>query len=180
MERRSKLSQIKAARAIAAENARFFGELADIGPHEAMIMEVQRSQGIIVWLEKKLIRLRDEDGLPEDDILRQYTKLGIAPSVWMQLLNEERRHLVSVSAAAIKAGVAERKVKLAEDQARLIAGVMMSFIHDLELALTPAQMMAAPLIARRHLLALSSGETLNVNPLHDAYDADILEAEIVP
>lgn len=154
---RSRKSQLQAALQVAAQNARFFGEYDPIGPHEALAQEVWRTNAIVTWLEEKLRRLRD-DGTPEDDILRQYAKMGIEPSVWMVLFAQEREHLVRVTQAAIKAGVAERRQQLAEDQARLLAGVMLAFVHDMDLSLSPEQIMKAPAIIRKHMLALPQTE----------------------
>jgi hypothetical protein len=162
--------QIATARGIAYQSARFFGEPVNVGPHEALLNEVHRSAGIVAWLETKLERLRD-DGTPEDDILRQFTKQGIMPSVWMELYQSERKNLVTVAAAAIKAGVAERKVHIAEQQARIIAATMMAFLHDPELGLTPVQMLHAPDIIRKHLAAVPRTElqpSLNPQSIIDA------------
>lgn len=146
---------VNAARNIAMQSARFFGEPINIDPHAALLGEVHRCQSIVVWLEHKLASLR-EDGLPDDKVLTEYSvKFGFQPSVWMQLYTEERDRLVKVAAAAIKAGVAERKVQLAEQQARLIASVMMHFLHDPELGLSPQQMIVAPNIVRRHMLSIA-------------------------
>jgi hypothetical protein len=44
------------------------------------------------------------------------------PHVLVQLYNDERKHLVSVAAAALKAGVEERRVRMAESDATQILG----------------------------------------------------------
>lgn len=150
-------SQVAAARALVAQRQKFFGEPMDIGPHEALQLEVSRSAGIVAWLENHLQDM-SEEGIPLDKVLAQYTKIGIMPSVWWQMFLDERKHLVQVSVAAIKAGVAERKVRLAEEQGRLIAGMLQAFIHDPALALTPQQVLEAPLLIRKHLLALNASQ----------------------
>lgn len=151
------------ARQAALESAKFFGEPINVDPHTALLQEVHRSQGIVVWLEIHLQELH-ADGTPKDALLVQMTKqLGAVPSVWMQLYQSERQNLVKVASAAIKAGVAERKVELAEQQARLLAAVMMNFIHDKELGLTPTQLMAAPGLVRRHLIGATTHEVIDAN-----------------
>jgi hypothetical protein len=163
------------ARTIVYEQRKFFGEPLDISPHDALILEVQRSAGIVAFLERHLQDL-SENGEPTSAILAQGTKLGVVPSVWMQLFIEERKHLVSVSATAIKAGVAERKVKIAEQQAQLIALMLMNLIHDPELGLTPEQLMKAPLVARTHLLRLNSeAMTGQETPFEDVIDAKVID-----
>ncbi len=61
----------------------------------------------------------------------------------------ERQHLVRAAKAAIDAGVAERQVRLAEQQGQLIAEVMRKILDDR--GLTPEQQREAPSIVRRHL-----------------------------
>jgi hypothetical protein len=163
------------ARTVVYEKIKFFGEPLDIGPHEALIQEIQRSASIVAFLEQHLADL-DEQGVPKSAILAQGTKLGVVPSVWMQLFIEERKHLAQVAVAAIKAGVAERKVKIAEQQAAMFAMAFMNFMHDQELALTPDQLMKAPQIARRHLMALNAGpQTGQETPIEDVIDAEVVE-----
>jgi hypothetical protein len=82
----------------------------------------------------------------------------------MELFQREREHLVKTCLAAIKAGVAERKVQIAEQQGRLIAAMMFAFMHDPELGLTPDQIMRAPQIIRKHLLSLPQQNPEAVDP----------------
>lgn len=167
-----KHSQIAAARTVAYQQARFFGAPMNIGPHEALQMEVARTAGIVAWLESKLQKLK-EDGTPDDKVLTQYNaKMGFVPSVWMALYQEERAKLVAVSTAAIKAGVAERRVQIAEQQGRILAHLLMNFLHDPELGLTPHQMLAGPGIVRKHLALLPTTE-LSTAP--DAIEAAFSE-----
>lgn len=171
----NRTSQMNVARAVVYDRIKFFGAPLDIGPHEALIQEIQRSASIVAFLEQHLADL-DEQGIPKSQILAQGTKLGVVPSVWMQLFIEERKHLASVSIAAIKAGVAERKVKIAEQQAAMFALAFMNFMHDAELALTPEQLMRAPQIARKHLLTLNAGaQTGQETPIEDIIDAEVIE-----
>jgi hypothetical protein len=159
-----KTAQFGAALAFAAEKSRFFGQPKATDPHSALMDEIARTAGIVGWLEDKLQRLKD-DGTPEDEVLTQWSKqLGDAPSVWMQLFQQERDHLVKVCIAAIKAGVAERKVQIAEQQGRLIAAMMFAFMHDPELGLSPDQMLAAPKLIRKHLMQLPQSNPQAVDP----------------
>jgi hypothetical protein len=58
-----------------------------------------------------------------------------------------------VCAAALKAGVEERFVKLAESQGALLASVIKAILGDLDL--TPEQAAKAPDVAARHLRAVA-------------------------
>lgn len=156
--------QYAAALRIVHEKAKFFGRATSKDPHTMLLEEIGRTASIVEWLEDKLKTL-SEEGVPDDVILQQYSKVaGFKPSVWMELLQNERKHLVSTCVAAIKAGVAERKVQIAETQGRMIAAMMMAFMHDPELGLTPVQMIAAPKLIRKHLLALPTASETDLDP----------------
>jgi hypothetical protein len=80
-----------------------------------------------------------------------------APNVWLQLYREERKHLVDVCAIAIKIGIEERRVRLAERQGALMADVIRRLLEDPELGLDRRQQEVGRSIASRHLRVLSGG-----------------------
>jgi hypothetical protein len=123
----------------------------NIGPHEALLMEVQRTAGHIQWLAERIASIGEES---EIEALQQWTIMGIKPSFWLETYQEERKHLVQVSKAAIQCGVAERQVQLAEEQGKLLAMAIRAILWDAQLDLTPQQQARAPQIIRRHLLSL--------------------------
>jgi hypothetical protein len=57
---------------------------------------------------------------------------------------------------AISLGIAERAVKLAETYGEMLAQLIQGILGDLEL--TDEQRAKAPVIVRRHLIAIDSGE----------------------
>lgn len=77
-------------------------------------------------------------------------------NVWYQLYMKEREHLAKVSALALRAGIEERKIKLAESQGELVAAVLQRILNALNL--TPAQWEQVPVIVPRELRALASLE----------------------
>lgn len=77
-------------------------------------------------------------------------------NVWYQLYMKEREHLAKVSALALRAGIEERKIKLAEDQGNLVAAVLQRILNALNL--TPSQWEQVPVIVPRELRALASLE----------------------
>lgn len=77
-------------------------------------------------------------------------------NVWYQLYMKEREHLTKVSALALKAGIEERKIKLAESQGELVAAVLQRILNALNLS--PAQWEQVPVIVPRELRALASLE----------------------
>lgn len=155
----SRTQLVQNARKEMMARAKFFGNPRLVDPHTALLEEIQRTAGHVEWLKDKIVTLGEADDT-HDSALKQFSvKDGEKPSVWYQLYIEERKHLVSTCIAAIKAGVAERKVQIVEQQGRLIAAMMMAFMHDPELDLSPEQISIAPSLVRKHLLALPQAAT---------------------
>lgn len=77
-------------------------------------------------------------------------------NIWYQLYMKEREHLTKVSALALRAGIEERKIKLAESQGELVAAVLQRILNALNL--TPEQWATVPVIVPRELRALGSLE----------------------
>lgn len=134
----------------------------DIDPAKALLDEIARAHGIVLWLQEKVRELE-----PDELIWGKVeTQQGIGPQgpvdttteraefhAWYQLYMAERKHLVAVSAAALKAGVEERRVKLAEAQGDIIAKAIRAILNALNL--TPQQLELVPIIVPRELRALS-------------------------
>jgi hypothetical protein len=76
-------------------------------------------------------------------------------NIWYQLYLKEREHLAKVCALALRAGIEERKVKLAESQGLLVADVIRRILGAL--GLSPEQQRLVPEIVPRELRALASG-----------------------
>lgn len=146
------------AQAALADAQVTFGLPRDIDPAAALLEEVHRTAGHVAWLQTRIADLNESDltwGLtsqvdrgsgefPGTDLTRQ-----AVPPVLLKLYADERKHLVAVCAAAIGAGIEERRVRLAEEQGQIMAGVIRAIFADLDL--TPEQAAAAPGIASRHL-----------------------------
>lgn len=165
--------QLQAARQHALQQSSFFGTPTYTDPHQVILDEIARSARIVAWIDEQMMAERDR-GVPEKEIMQAYSKQkGFQPSVWAELHAREREHLVRTATAAIKAGIAERKVRIAEQQGMLIVAMMQAFIHDPELGLTPDQMLRAPVLMRKHLLNLPNEDEQSVDPQR------ILEAHAV-
>lgn len=161
--------------AAAADAVRTLGLPVDISPTEALLEEVRWTAGHVHWLRQQVQQLEqqpthdavdtDSDDAPvpvsmggphalvwgttrvktggEDRGTTQEAK----PSIWYVLYAEERKHLVAVCTAALKAGVEERKVRLAEQQGDLVAGAIRGILEALYAALLAAGL-AADVLAR--------------------------------
>lgn len=124
-----------------------YGGAIIVSPADALLQEVYRSAGHVHWLGQ-VIELARSDGLTEKTIG------GEQFNAWVRQYEREREMLRRAAESAIKAGVAEAQIRLAEAQARTLAAVIQAIFEDPELAHTPAQRYAFPTVARRHLEAL--------------------------
>jgi hypothetical protein len=140
-----RLQEAEAQRAVAT-----FGLPREIDPRDALLEEVYRTAGAVDWLWTKVRELEPEAavwGLVErtDD----GEKHKAVPNIWYDLWARERRHLTEVCRVALQAGVEERKVRLAEQQGALLAGVIQAILGDLNL--TAEQQRLVPEVVPRHL-----------------------------
>jgi hypothetical protein len=134
----------------------------DIDPGKALLDEIARTYGAVKWLEGKVRELE-----PEELVWgRTQHEIGIGPegpidkvtdkaefNSWYKLYAEERDRLARVSALALKAGIEERRVRLAESQGDLVAQAIRSILDALNL--TPAQWEQVPVIVPQALRSLN-------------------------
>ncbi|MFZ1361335.1 MAG: hypothetical protein WAS05_00160 [Candidatus Nanopelagicales bacterium] len=149
------LARQKAEQAVAT-----LGLPREVDPGTALLEEVHRTAGHVAWLEQQ-IRDLDPEALTwgkTSEVHKTATEFaGVDTTheaglpVLMELYQAERKHLVTVCSAALKAGVEQRRVELAEQQGQLIVTVIKSILGDPELGLTTEQQQAAPAVASRHL-----------------------------
>jgi hypothetical protein len=131
-----------AQNAMALEAAEPFGLPRSIDPHQALLEELHRTAGLVAFYEVKA----NEDPLVES------TMFGKQASIWLKLHERERKHYLDVAGTCVRVGLDERRVRLAEDQAALLAQVIRGVLSDLGLYDDPR----APEIVRRHLSLASS------------------------
>lgn len=136
-----------------------YGLPVEISPQDAILAEVHRTAGHVAWLEQQVHALTEGElvwgitRVKEGGDDRGTTEEAV-PHALLKLYNEERDRLVRVCAAALKAGVEERRVKLAEQQGALVADVIRSILADLKL--TPTQSALVSEVVPRHLRALAA------------------------
>lgn len=168
----SKKARAAAARRVEEEKAarqaqkavEMLGIQRDISPSEALLEEVRWTAGHVDWLRDRVKELEreqlvwgktkeksgvlDGDGYPTSEV----TEASV-PSVWYSLYEKERAHLVAVCSAALRAGVEERRVRLAEAQGEQVAAVIRAILDDLGLTVEQQQKVATVVPARLRLLA---------------------------
>jgi hypothetical protein len=164
--------QAAAARRVAEADAkeqmvkavRTLGLPIDIDPGKALLDEIHWTAGHVAWLRDKVQDLEEEelvwgktqheDGVGPQGVVDVTTEKA-GPSVWYELYMKERDHLAKVCSLALRAGIEERKVKLAESQGLLVADVIRRILGAL--GLTPEQQQLVPEIVPRELRALAAG-----------------------
>ncbi|WP_285240077.1 hypothetical protein [Pseudarthrobacter sp. MEB009] len=136
----------------------------DIDPGKALLDEIHWTAGHVAWLREKVQELENEqlvwgktqheDGVgPQGAVDVTTEKAG--PSVWYELYMKEREHLAKVCALALRAGIEERKVKLAESQGALVAEAIRAILGALNLS--PEQQALVPQIVPQQLRLLAAG-----------------------
>lgn len=161
----TKRAKAKAARVIAEEQAAkavvTFGLPREVDPGTALLEEVHRTAGHVAWLAEQVAAFDPDDltwGLTAEHTKRSGEFPGVdststaAPPVLLELYRAERKHLVDVCAAALRAGVEERRVRLAEAQGEQLAAVIRAILGDLRL--TAAQQRLVGTVVPRHLRAI--------------------------
>ncbi|MEZ0089942.1 hypothetical protein [Streptacidiphilus sp. EB129] len=160
-----------AKRRIIEERARTlvatYGRKIETTAVEALLDEVQWTAGHVAWLRDRVqeIEAQATDDDTENPLVwgRTRRKTGgedrgetheAGANVWLKLYQTERAHLVRVCSEAIRAGIEERRVKLAESQGEQVAQAIRGILSDLHL--TAEQLALVPDIVPKHLRALIS------------------------
>lgn len=135
-----------AARRQAAEQAVVtYGLPREIDPHAALLEELHRTAGHVAWLGQLVGDLATRD-LKQYEV-REMGGLVERPAIWVELYHRERKHFTAVAKTCVDVGIEERRVKLAENQGRLLAEVIRGVLTDLGVVDHPE----APAVVRRHL-----------------------------
>lgn len=139
-----------------------FGLPVEVDPADALLQEVQRTAGHVAWLGEQ-VRALEPDALIWGTVKVKAgttplgetasTEQAAALSMWLQLYQQERKHLVAVCTAALNAGVEERRVRVAEQQGAVLASVIRAVLDDLDLS--EAQRSLVGEVVPRHLRAVA-------------------------
>lgn len=149
-----------------------YGLPREVAPDVALLEEVHRTAGHVRWLAEVVGQLErgevtwglaEETDMPggkgddgEDKAGGVLTKRKAGVNVWVQLYQQERKHLASVCRDALAAGIAERQVRLAEQQGALLAGAVNRILDGL--GLTKEQWERVPQVVPIVLRAITGGE----------------------
>lgn len=115
-----------------------FGLPREIDPHSALLEELHRTAGAVEWLGAIVADLRRNQVAwgqtrhktgGED----HGTTLEAKPNAFVLLWQGERKNLVAVAKTCIEVGIEERRVRLAEDAGRQLAGLVRAVLDRLNL-----------------------------------------------
>lgn len=132
-----------AQKEVARRECERLGLSVEVDPGEALIQELWETAGNVEFYRGLVERLpahpvrgksrrHDQPGVYAPTYHVSGIATGEAKShILVQLYNDERKHLVAVAAAALKAGVEQRRVELAESQAQQLAIVVSAIVTDL-------------------------------------------------
>lgn len=149
-----------------------FGLPRDVDPASALLEEVHRTAGAVAWLELQVQALTPSEvvwGKTEERDVTGGEHAGTttvhkaALNVWVALYQQERKHLVAVSEAAVRCGVAVAMVRLAEQQGAALADALRWFVARRNL--TDGEVTAALDDIRHMLRALAAGKTPGELPM---------------
>lgn len=165
----AKQNRVAGARRVAEEAAvkavALFGARRDVHPADALIELVQWTAGEVEYWRERVRVLAAEDeraltwgktkvvdkGSGEAPGVDETEEAG--PSVAYRMLTSAQDRLASYCVAALKAGVEERRVQLAEAQGQQVAGAIRAILA--ELGLTTDQQARVPDVVPRHLRLLA-------------------------
>jgi len=135
-----------------AAESRLMGCPIDMNPVEAMIWCIRMTAGEIKWLSDQIADIDNEEDWVEN------TVVGKQMNVFVRERTAAQHRLFKFSSEAVKLGLAERAIKLAEQYGETIA----RFMHDVldELDLTPDQRYLAKVAVRKHLILLEGGKAV--------------------
>lgn len=136
--------KVAAAREEAEEVLRTYasGHRVEGEPDVLLLNEIHRTAAIVDYFEKLLGDMGIND-------LIHLTDIGLRPRAFVDIYQRERSHLVQTCKVAISLGLAERQVKLAEEQGSLLATCIKLILGDLNL--TAEQRAIAPGVVSKHL-----------------------------
>ena len=137
-----------AARLAAQHEVESLSIPVDTTPEDALLGEVRHVAGDVAFIRQQVKQLGYD--LTQEVITSEFGGYQ-APSVWLEMYWQAHDRLVRVAAATIKAGVEERKVRIAEREMDAVAEAIHATLRDIGVDVTPE--VGASL--GRHLRAVS-------------------------
>ena len=151
---------------LAKREAAVMGQPLPLDPGDALLQCIQIAAGEVQYASLRIAELDDDqavveqrqvktrplslgkDGEDPEAIVEEVTTSTTAElHVWIRVRQQAMDRLVNYSSVAIKAGLEERRVKIAEQTGQLIASAVRGILEELGVANLPQ----TPAVVRRHL-----------------------------
>jgi hypothetical protein len=155
-------TELKAAREVAR-----FGKRVTVHPAEALVDLVHWTAGEVAYWREKVAELEAESGVEgltwgrtmevdkrSGEFPGTDTTEEAKPAAAYAMMVDASNRLAAYAAAALRAGVDERRVQLAERQGSLVAGAIRAILDALDL--TPAQWELVPTVVPAQLRLLTA------------------------
>lgn len=124
------------------QEARRFGQERAINPFVALLEEVRRAAGNVIFYEMKVQEAPNDDAMLDTHLM------------WLKLYMSERDRLTAVAEKAVRLGLEERIVVVEERKAEIMARAFVAALE--ELGLPQEYLERAPAALRRQLLAIEA------------------------
>ena len=128
-----------------------FGVPVVVDPHTALLQELHRTAGAVAWLGAIVADLdRESIGWGRSEEVKKTsgefpgtdTTSAAKPNVWYEMWTRERKHLVEVAKACHNAGIEDRRIRVVEAQAQLLAGTITRVLDRLGLTDSQRELVA--------------------------------------
>lgn len=159
-------AEVAGAVALARREMAVMGRPLDMEPHEALLECIRIAAGEVQYASERIAELdasqavgpvvttrprKGEYGMEQHgDVVEEHGQPAV--HIWVEVRHRAMDRLVNYSKIALSAGVAERQVRIAEQQGQLLAQAIRGILADLGVADRPE----VPAIVRKHLTLVSS------------------------
>lgn len=157
---------------LAKREAAVMGQSLPLDPSDALLQCIQIAAGEVQYASLRISQLDEDqavveqrtvktrplsegkDGEDPNVIVEEVTTSTTAElHIWIRVRQQAMDRLVNYSSVAIKAGLEERRVKIAEQTGQLIAQAVRGILEELGVADRPE----TPAVVRRHLTLVAGG-----------------------
>lgn len=135
-------AEVAGAMRLAAAETRVMGVPLDVSPHVALLQCIAIAAGEVAYATERIAELEDHEALDDGRL-----------NVWIRARHLSMDRLAHYSKLALAANVAERQVRVAEEQGRLIASAIRGILTELGVPVTEE---IGPLV-RKHLTMVVEG-----------------------
>jgi len=154
---------------------RFMGTPIDVDPHDAIVHAIRITAGEVRYCDEQIRRLTEDELFerPLETSIQQLPsgkwvqieekRTGEVISRWVTLRDDALANLVKYSKWAIEVGIDERRVRVAERVADVIAPLLSDLAIDLNLNDEQRRLLPAVIDRRMRVLEATDTDTSGIN-----------------